>query len=81
MTVLDIKDEPTTFPTSKCPFIGNISFTEYLLSPAKATDLLSNVRTDGMTVFFHLNTQQKCCIMNRVTQLVDQEKENLNFVE
>jgi hypothetical protein len=81
MTALDMEDEPTTFPTCKCPFIGNIFFTGYRLSPAKATDLLSDIGTDGMTVLFRPNAQQKRRIMNRVAQLADQEKENLNLVE
>ncbi|KIM72202.1 hypothetical protein PILCRDRAFT_744773 [Piloderma croceum F 1598] len=34
-----------------------------------------------MTVLFRPNTQQKRRIMNRVTQLADQEKENLNLAE
>jgi hypothetical protein len=76
-----MEDEPTTFPMCKCPFIGNIFFTGYRLSPAKATDLLSDIGTDGMTVLFRPNAQQKRRIMNRVTQLADQEKENLNLVE
>ena len=83
MTVLDMEDKPTTFPTCKCPFIGNIFFTGCRLSPAKATNLLSDIGTDhdGMTVLFRPNAQQKRRIMNRVAQLADQEKENLNLVE
>jgi hypothetical protein len=80
-----MEDEPTTFPACKCLIIassfGNIFITEYLLSPAEATDLLSSVGSDGMTALFRPNTQQKSRIVDRVTQLADQEKENLNLAD
>ena len=54
---------------------------ECLLLPAEATDLLSNLGSDGMTVLFRPNEQQKCRIMDRVAQLADQEKENVSLAE